>query len=327
MPAPSSLSPRTPCDRRELGDGPPEALFRRYRDHGDAAAREQLVLSFLPLARRLARRYARSSVPYEDVVQVASLALVKAIDRFDVTRGRAFQAYAIPTILGEIKRYFRDSAWALHVTRGAQERALAIERAKGDLSERLGRTPTVQELAVGLELSQEEVVDGLVAAESYTTVSLDAALDSSDSAGEVRVEHKLGAEDPCYELVEDKIAVADAVRELPEGDRRILRLRFYEELTQAEIGRRLGVSQMQVSRLLGRSLRRLRHLAGAAPERQSRPATTARRAAISPPGSGRDSGSPCAGGPAPGPKGATARSINRATARNGNAQGKYDHVQ
>ena len=241
----------------------PEVLFDRAQRDGDTAAREELVVRFLPLARRLARRYARPTVPYDDLAQVASLALIKAVDRFDRSRGKPFHAFAIPTILGELKRHFRDTSWALHVTRSAQERALAIEAAASDMGNQLGRSPTVQELAVALELDQDEVLDGLRAAASYTTVPLDAPLQSNEGGEELPLHERLGHEDARYEYVEARLTVADAVRTLSANERNVLRLTFCDELTQTEIGKRLGVSQMQVSRLVRRSLERVRELVGA----------------------------------------------------------------
>jgi RNA polymerase sigma-B factor len=221
-----------------------------------------LVVRLLPLAHKLARRYSHTSVPYEDLVQVASLALVKAIDRFDPSLGTSFEAFAIPTILGELKRYFRDSAWSVHVSRAAQERALLIDRATEKLINRFGRSPTVHEIAGYLELDQEQVLEGLRAARAYTTVSLDAPPPSGGEGDDPSLEDALGVEDQGYELVDTGLAIGGAVRKLGRSERRILEMRFGEEMTQSEIGARLGVSQMQVSRLLRRSLSRLRALAG-----------------------------------------------------------------
>src|SRR5213593_4453856 len=151
-------------------------LFSRWRQFADRAARDELIARFLPLARKLARRYVQSSEPYEDLVQVASLGLVKAVERFDPDRGFAFSSFAVPTIVGELKRYFRDTAWAVHVDRGAQERARRIADAQRTLSTRTGRIPTVAELAQYLELSQEEILDGLQTAEAYGAVSLNTPL-------------------------------------------------------------------------------------------------------------------------------------------------------
>jgi RNA polymerase sigma-B factor len=255
MPSEATLLRSTPL---ELHTCASELLFRRFRGGGDPAAREELGLRYLPLARKLARRYARSSVPYEELVQVASLALLKAIDRFDCERGTRFEAFAIPTILGELKRHFRDSSWALHVARATQEHAQAVGRASEQLSGRTGRSPTVSELAIFLELSEEEVLDGLQAAQAYAAASLDASVPSAEEDGDSAVAGQLGAEDDGYELVETKMAVADAVQGLSKPEQTMLKLRFVEEMTQSEIGTRLGVSQMQVSRLLRRTLERLR---------------------------------------------------------------------
>jgi len=205
------------------------------------------------------RRYAASSEPYEDLVQVASLGLVKAVERFDPDRGFAFTSFAVPTIVGEIKRYFRDTAWALHVDRGAQERARAITDAQQQIMARTGRPPTVDELAQYLELSEEEVLDGLQTAEAYDAVSLDAPLQSDEDEMSSRLD-SIGEDDERLELVDEQATIFSAAKHLPERERQILYLRFGEDLTQSEIATRVGVSQMQVSRLLRRSLQRLRDL-------------------------------------------------------------------
>ena len=234
-------------------------LFERWRVHRDREARDELIARFLPLARKLARRYAQSSEPYEDLVQVASLGLVKAVERFDPERGFAFTSFAVPTIVGELKRYFRDTAWAVHVDRSAQERARRISDAQERLSRRSGRNPTVVELAQYLELSQEEVLDGLQTAEAYGALSLDAPMAVGDDEEAPRLE-ALGAEDERLLLVDEQATVFAAAKALPAQDRQILYLRFGEDLTQSEIADRVGVSQMQVSRVLRRSLQRLREL-------------------------------------------------------------------
>ncbi len=234
-------------------------LFVRWRRHHDRQARDELIERFLPLARKLARRYVQSSEPYDDLVQVASLGLVKAVERFDPDRGFAFSSFAVPTIVGELKRYFRDTAWALHVDRGAQERARKISDAQQKLSSRTGRMPTVDELAQYLELSQEEVLDGLQTAEAYGAVSLDAPLASEEDEETSRLD-AIGEEDERLQLVDQHATIFAAARHLPSREREILYLRFGEDLTQSEIADRVGVSQMQVSRLLRRSLQRLREL-------------------------------------------------------------------
>ena len=238
---------------------PSTQLFERWRRHKDRQARDELIERFLPLARKLARRYAQSSEPYDDLVQVASLGLVKAVERFDPDRGFAFSSFAVPTIVGELKRYFRDTAWALHVDRGAQERARKITDAQQKLSARTGRMPTVDDLAQYLEMSQEEVLDGLQTAEAYGAVSLDAPLSSEDDEQSSRMD-ALGEDDRRLGLVDDHATIFAAARHLPTREREILYLRFGEDLTQSEIADRVGVSQMQVSRLLRRSLHRLREL-------------------------------------------------------------------
>jgi RNA polymerase sigma-B factor len=238
---------------------PSAQLFERWRHSKDRQARDELIQRFLPLARKLARRYVQSSEPYEDLVQVASLGLVKAVERFDPDRGFAFSSFAVPTIVGELKRYFRDTAWALHVDRGAQERARKITDAQQKLSSRSGRMPTVDELAQYLEMSQEEVLDGLQTAEAYGAVSLDAPVSSEDDEESSRLD-SIGADDQRLELVDDHATIFAAARHLPTREREILYLRFGEDLTQSEIAERVGVSQMQVSRLLRRSLHRLREL-------------------------------------------------------------------
>jgi RNA polymerase sigma-B factor len=255
-----------------------EMLFRRSQD-GDRAARETLVRQFLPLARKLARRYARSSEPYEDLVQVASLALLKAIDRFDPDRGVSFPTFAIPTILGELRRYFRDSTWSVRVSRSAKESALAVADATGRLTDLHGRPPTVQQLATYLELSIEEVLDGLFARRAYHAQSLDESAPTEEDSG-CTVGDMLGAEDESYALIEARMVVADALNSLPERERHILHMRFVEDMTQSDIAERIGVSQMQISRVLQHSLEHLGELSGATG--RSSPASVETRIAPSP---------------------------------------------
>ena len=236
-----------------------DELFERWRVHGDRHVRDELVWRFLPLARKLARRYAQSSEPYEDLVQVASLGLVKAVERFDPGRGFAFSSFAVPTIVGELKRYFRDTAWALHVDRGAQERARKITDAEQRLSSRTGRAPTVDDLAQYLEMTQEEVLDGLQTAEAYGAVSLDAPVGGEEDEESSRLD-SLGVEDEELRRADDIATIFAAARHLAARERQIIYLRFGEDLTQSEIAEQVGISQMQVSRLLRRSLQRLREL-------------------------------------------------------------------
>jgi RNA polymerase sigma-B factor len=237
-----------------------ESLFLRFHRDGDCSARDEITECFVPLARKLARRYARSSEPYEDLVQVASLALVKAIDRFEPGRGSRFEAFAIPTIVGELRRYFRDCTWAIHVSRGAQERARAIDEATTLLSEQHGRAPTLGELGEYLELAREDVLDGLQVALAYTAASLDEPCHSGED-DECTVGAAIGTVDERYELIEADIAVTKAVRTLSDRERLVLHLRFVKELTQLQIAAEIGVSQVHVSRILREALTRLRMLA------------------------------------------------------------------
>ncbi len=251
-----TVSP-SPHSRPCLGTAETELLFARC-DGGDPSAREALTLRFMPLARKLARRYSHSAMPDEDLVQVANVALLKAIDRFDPARGSAFQAFAIPTILGELRRHFRDTSWAVHVARAAQERALAVGDAIEHLSTLNGRSPTVQEIALYMELGEEEVLDGMQAGQAYSTMSLDAPAQKTEEDSDTTLANELGEEDNGYELIENGLVVGDALNTLPERERRLLRMRFVEGMTQGEIGEELGVSQMQISRLLRRTLDTLR---------------------------------------------------------------------
>jgi|HubBroStandDraft_6_1064221.scaffolds.fasta_scaffold730815_1 RNA polymerase sigma-B factor len=233
-------------------------LFDRWQRDGDPHAREALVRRFMPLARGLARRYGRSSEPFEDLLQVASLGLLKALDRYDTDRG-PFASFAVPTILGEMRRYFRDSGWAIHVPRGAQERALKVRDAQERLANVHGRSPSVNQLAEYLEFDVEDVIDALQAVQAYDTLSLDAPRPRAD--GEVvAYGETLGQDDERYELVELDATLTAVLGHIPARERAILRMRFIEDLTQTEIAQRVGISQMQVSRLLRRSLEQLRTL-------------------------------------------------------------------
>jgi RNA polymerase sigma-B factor len=248
---------------RDLSDSKrEEILFMRYQRNGDMAAREELVERFLPLARRLARRYERASEPLEDLVQVASIGLVKAIDRFETEQGAGFSSYAVPTILGELKRHFRDSGWALHVPRGMQERVLKVNEAVEHLSGELGRSPSPQQVAEELGLPVEEVLEAMEAGAAYDTVSLDAPLRTSDDERTTFAD-SLGDTDGRFDLIEHSATLGRALRAMPERERSILYLRFAEGLTQVEIAERIGISQMHVSRLIRRALQRLRVVAGA----------------------------------------------------------------
>jgi RNA polymerase sigma-B factor len=240
-------------------------LFARWQQGGDSRARDELVRRFLPLARKLARRYAGAREPFEDLLQVASLGLVKAVDRYDASRGTAFSSFAVPTILGELKRYFRDLGWAVHVPRGAQEQAVRVEEAQNRLTSRTGHSPTLQELAEYLELSIEEVLDSLETSRAHHASSLDAPYD--DGEGETgAVVDRFGVEDVHLRLADERLTVGAAARELPSREREILMLRFVRDLTQTQIATEIGVSQMQVSRSLRRALARLSELTDPGPD-------------------------------------------------------------
>jgi RNA polymerase sigma-B factor len=237
-------------------------LFVRWQQHGDTRAREELVERFLPLARKLARRYSGAHEPFDDLLQVASLGLVKAIDRFDTGRGTAFSSFAVPTILGELKRYFRDLGWSVHVPRGAQELALKVEEARQRLMSKTGRPPSVPDLALYLELSIEDVLEALETAGAHHTASLDSPRDDGEEESGTLAD-AFGQVDERFELVDDKVTIAAAARHLGARERRVLVLRFVEDLTQSQIAGMIGVSQMQVSRILRRALEQLRELTAA----------------------------------------------------------------
>ncbi|WP_432171728.1 RNA polymerase sigma factor SigF [Streptomyces sp. 1222.5] len=253
---PSSVAPR---DARALSkvffdqlavleEGTPEFQY----------ARNTLIEMNMSLVRFAAARFrSRGAEEMEDIVQVGMIGLIKAIDRFELSREVEFTSFAVPYIVGEIKRFFRDTSWAVHVPRRLQEARVQLARATEELRSHLGRTPTVKELSELMCLSEDEVVEARLAANGYNSASLDAAINSSED-GETALQDFLGTEDTALELVEDFHALAPMIAELPERDRLILHLRFVEEMTQAQIGERLGVSQMHVSRLLSRTLKRLR---------------------------------------------------------------------
>jgi RNA polymerase sigma-B factor len=226
-------------------------------DHpGRVTARNTLVEVHMPLVHFLARRYAQRGEPLDDLVQVGVVGLIKSIDRFDQSRGVAFSTFATPTIIGELKRHFRDRTWLVRVPRPLQEMRARLVTAKETLSQDLGRSPTIAELARHLDLTEEEVLEGLDAANAYSATSLDAPHDPSSPMG-ITLEERLGAADDAFELVEKRRCVAPLLDELPERERRIIFLRFFRDKTQAEIGEELGISQMHVSRLLNDTLAKL----------------------------------------------------------------------
>jgi RNA polymerase sigma-B factor len=224
-------------------------LFRRYAERRDALTRDELVARYLPLARSLARRYSPSPPTDDDLVQVASLGLLKAIDRFDPDLGTAFSSFAVPTIIGEIRRQLRDHGWMVRPPRDIQERALKVRKVADEMGSRLGRSPTASELAAHLGCSMESVVEALEGLNARRAESLEGPRALSDDAT-VTLGDTIGAEDVDFKHAEDAMTVEYLLRDLPDREREILRLRYEEDLTQHEIGRRVGLSQMQVSRIL-----------------------------------------------------------------------------
>jgi RNA polymerase sigma-B factor len=247
----------------EGGQHEDERLLQRYRCEGDLEAREQIVLRFMPLARQLASRYRHAGEPVEDLVQVACIGLLKAVDRYDPERGSGFTRYAVPTVLGELKRHFRDKGWALRVPRASQELALKVSDALGSLPAKLGRSPRPRDVAEALGVPVEDVLEAMEAATAYETASLDAPRGASDDDEWTHAD-ELGVEERGYELVDLKETLRGTVDALPARERLILRLRFEEDMTQAEIAACVGVSQMHVSRLLRRSLDRMSAVGAAA---------------------------------------------------------------
>jgi RNA polymerase sigma-B factor len=220
-----------------------------------ARLRDRAIEAWLPLARHLAQRYSGRGEPTDDLVQTATVGLIKAVDKFDPERGVDFAGYAIPTIIGEIKRHFRDRTWSVRVPRRLQELRLAITEANSTLSHNLGRSPTVADVAAHLGVSEEDVLEGLEGARAYTATSLSTPVGAD---GGTELGETLGSEDSEFELAETRVALGPALKVLDEREQRILTLRFYGNLTQSQIAEQVGISQMHVSRLLGRALGKLR---------------------------------------------------------------------
>jgi RNA polymerase sigma-B factor len=244
-----------PGPREQLAEE--QELLDRYYRNRDQRVREELVQRFMPLARRLAARYRGDREPLDDLVQVASLGLVKALDRFDPRRGVAFSSYAVPTILGELKRHFRDRGWSVRVPRDLQERIARVDRAIAELPGKLGRAPSVNEIADRLEVDPEEVLEAMEAGQAHHAMSLDAQAQNEDGEG-IPLTERLGGSDPAFDTVEYGAAITDALESLSDRDRTVLHLRFIEDMTQTEIADRVGVSQMHVSRILRAAVERLR---------------------------------------------------------------------
>jgi RNA polymerase sigma-B factor len=234
--------------------GDPGPVEEGSRPQLDRSARDEMVTANLGLARHLARRFANRGEPYEDLVQVASMALIKSVDRFDPDRGVQFSTFAAKTVIGELKRHFRDRGWAVRAPRRLQELYLELASTSDALSQELGRSPTIAELATATGSDEESVLEALEAGHGYRTSSID----SSDRSDNEPLVEQLGDPDPHYASLEDRLVLSSAVAALPEREQRLVQMRFFEGLTQSEIASRIGVSQMQVSRLLASTLQRLR---------------------------------------------------------------------
>lgn len=243
-------------DREEL-----RRQFAEFASSRDEGLRETLVNAHLGLAEYLARRFANRGEPLDDLVQVASIGLVKAVDRFDPERAVEFSTYATHTIVGELKRHFRDKGWAVRAPRRLQELYLRLGQVVAELSQELGRSPTVAELAKEMQASEEDVLEAMEAGQAYRFASLDAPAPGPDDEGSSALAAQLGEEDLTMAAAEDRAALSPLLARLPAREQRILYLRFFQGLTQSEIATQLGISQMHVSRLLARSLSQLRSVA------------------------------------------------------------------
>jgi RNA polymerase sigma-B factor len=232
-------------------------LLRRYHEDGDLQAREQLIEQYMSLVRSLARRYSYRGEQLEDLVQIGAIGLIKAIDRFDLERGVELTTYATPNIIGEIKRHFRDKGWSVRVPRGLQELNVQLSRLVEQLTVQLGRSPTIPELAKAAGVEEEEVLEALESGRAYTSLSLSVGGGGGDGDDLDPLE-SLGTEEHQYEVSEDRAVLAPGFKALDERERRILQLRFFEGLTQSQIAQQVGISQMHVSRLIRRSLEKIR---------------------------------------------------------------------
>lgn len=244
-----------------LGLRDEESLLETYHSEQDLGARDELVQRYLPLVRSLAKRYSYTSEPLDDLCQVGAMALCKAIDRYRPGCGASFKAYAVPTIVGELRRHFRDTGWALHIPRSLQERARTVGTALNALSTQLGRSPTIAEIAEFSDITPEEAIEGLEVRMAYDAASLDASMREDDE--DIGWLERLGSDDGGFEMVEHQVVLEHTMRALPERERMLLHLRFSEDLSQSDIAKRVGVSQMHVSRLLRRAVARLQAVAEA----------------------------------------------------------------
>jgi RNA polymerase sigma-B factor len=232
-------------------------LLRRYHEDGDLAAREELIERYMSLVRSLARRYAYRGEQLDDLVQIGAIGLIKAIDRFDLERGVELTTYATPNIIGEIKRHFRDKGWSVRVPRGLQELNVQVSKLIEQLTVQLGRSPTIPELAKAAGVEEEQVLEAIESGRAYSSVSLSTG-GGSDEDGELDPLESLGTIEHEYEVSEDRAMLAPGFKMLDERERKILHLRFFSGLTQSQIAAEIGISQMHVSRLIRRSLEKIR---------------------------------------------------------------------
>ncbi len=260
LPAPDDTA--EPPTRLELTRQRSAELFVELRDETgsettQATARDALVHLHLPLVEHCARRFRNRGEPYEDLVQVGTIGLLKSIDRFDTERGVEFSTYATPTIIGEIKRYFRDKGWAIRVPRRLQELRMQISATTAELTQKLGRSPTPRELAEAIGCTVDDIVEGMESSNAYSTLSLDATDDAAEGGGSSMLD-AIGVDDEGLENVEIRESIKPLIEQLPPREKRILLLRFFKNMTQSQIAEEIGVSQMHVSRLLNRTLEQLR---------------------------------------------------------------------
>ncbi|MGH2684541.1 MAG: RNA polymerase sigma factor SigF [Actinomycetota bacterium] len=239
--------------------------FSRYAETGDQRLRDELIEAHLRLAEHLARRFANRGVPLDDLVQVASLGLVKAVERFDPGRGLEFSTFATPTIVGELKRHFRDKGWSVRVPRRVQELHVEINALVGDLTQNLGRSPTIPEIAERAGTSEEEILEAMEAGQAYRSASIDAPGGGDSDEGGPGLSDQLGEVDSGLLDAENRMLLADLIKTLPKREQLMLHLRFFQGMTQSQIATRLGISQMHVSRLLAKSLNLLREAAESQP--------------------------------------------------------------
>jgi RNA polymerase sigma-B factor len=244
-------------------------LLRRYHEEGDLQAREKLIEQYMSLVRSLARRYAYRGEQLDDLVQIGAIGLIKAIDRFDIDRGVELTTYATPNIIGEIKRHFRDKGWAVRVPRGLQELNVQLSKLMEQLTVQLGRSPTIPELAKAAGVEEEQVLEAIESGRAYTSLSLSVGGGGGDDDDLDPLE-SLGTEEHQYEVSEDRAVLAPGFRALDDRERMILQLRFFDGLTQSQIAQQVGISQMHVSRLIRRSLEKIRETIAADEESMAR---------------------------------------------------------